>query len=202
MPPPGKISVISQSGALCVAILDWAAEQKLGLGKVISFGNKADLNEVDFIQALAEDKETNVIAGYLESIKEGDKFLRIAEQAAGIKPVVILKVGITQAGAKAASSHTGSLAGRGHGLRRGVQARRASSARRISRRCSITPRPLPCSRCPTASAWPSSPTPAAPASWRRTPRKRSGLKMVSPEQGKRREAARVPAGVRRVRQPD
>ena len=110
-PPPGKISVISQSGALCVAILDWAANQKLGLGKVISFGNKADLNEVDFIQALAEDKATKVIAGYLESIKEGDKFLRIAEQAAAIKPVVILKVGITQAGAKAASSHTGSLAG-------------------------------------------------------------------------------------------
>lgn len=111
VPPPGKISVISQSGALCVAILDWAAEQKLGLGKVISFGNKADLNEVDFIQALAADQATSVIAGYLESIKEGDKFLRIAEQAAGVKPVVILKVGITQAGAKAASSHTGSLAG-------------------------------------------------------------------------------------------
>jgi len=111
VPPPGKISVLSQSGALCVAILDWAANQKLGLGKVISFGNKADLNEADFIQALAEDKTTNVIAGYLESIKEGDKFLRVAEQAAAIKPVVILKVGITQAGAKAASSHTGSLAG-------------------------------------------------------------------------------------------
>ncbi|MGA3267438.1 MAG: acetate--CoA ligase family protein [Verrucomicrobiota bacterium] len=110
-PPAGKISVISQSGALCVAILDWAANQKLGLNKVISFGNKADLNEVDFIQALAADPETKVIAGYLESIKEGNKFLRIAEQAASIKPVVILKVGITQAGAKAASSHTGSLAG-------------------------------------------------------------------------------------------
>ncbi len=111
LPPAGHISVISQSGALCVAILDWAASQKLGLGKVISFGNKADLNEVDFLQALAEDKETKVIAGYLESIKEGDKFLRIAEEAAGVKPVVLLKVGITQAGAKAASSHTGSLAG-------------------------------------------------------------------------------------------
>lgn len=111
VPPAGTISVISQSGALCVAILDWAANQKLGLGKVISFGNKADLNEVDFIQTLAEDKATRVIAGYLESIKEGDKFLRIAEQAAAVKPVVILKVGITHAGAKAASSHTGSLAG-------------------------------------------------------------------------------------------
>jgi acetyltransferase len=103
--------VISQSGALCVAILDWAASQKLGLGKVISFGNKADLNEVDFLQALAEDPETKVVAGYLESIQEGNKFLRVAQEAASVKPVVILKVGITQAGAKAASSHTGSLAG-------------------------------------------------------------------------------------------
>ncbi|MHB1307719.1 MAG: acetate--CoA ligase alpha subunit [Limisphaerales bacterium] len=111
VPPAGPISVISQSGALCVAILDWAASQKIGLAKVISFGNKADLNEVDFIQALAEDAETKVIAGYLESIKDGDKFLRVAEQAATIKPVVILKVGVTSAGAKAASSHTGSLAG-------------------------------------------------------------------------------------------
>jgi acetate---CoA ligase (ADP-forming) len=111
VPPAGRISVISQSGALCVAILDWAAQQKLGLGKVISFGNKADLNEVDFIDALAQDKETNVIVGYLESIKEGDKFLRVAEEAATIKPVIVLKVGVTQAGAKAASSHTGSLAG-------------------------------------------------------------------------------------------
>lgn len=111
MPQPGRISVISQSGALCVAILDWATRQKLGLGKVISIGNKADLNEADFLQALAEDKETAVIASYLENIKDGNKFLRIAEEAAAIKPVVILKVGITQAGAKAASSHTGSLAG-------------------------------------------------------------------------------------------
>jgi acetyltransferase len=111
VPPPGHISVISQSGALCVAILDWAASQKLGLGKVISFGNKADLNEVDFLQALAEDPETKVVAGYLESIQEGNKFLRVAQEAASVKPVVILKVGITQAGAKAASSHTGSLAG-------------------------------------------------------------------------------------------
>jgi acetate---CoA ligase (ADP-forming) len=111
IPPAGKISVISQSGALCVAILDWAAQEKLGMGKVISIGNKADLNEADFLQALAEDKETTVIASYLESIKDGNKFLRIAEEAAAKKPVVILKVGITSAGAKAASSHTGSLAG-------------------------------------------------------------------------------------------
>ena len=111
VPPPGGISVISQSGALCVAILDWAVSMKMGFSKVISFGNKADLNEVDFLQALAEDNDTKVVAGYLENITEGDEFLRVAEQVAAVKPVVILKVGITQAGAKAAASHTGSLAG-------------------------------------------------------------------------------------------
>lgn len=111
LPPTGGISLISQSGALCVAILDWACKQKLGMSKVFSIGNKADLNEADFLQTLAEDKQTAVVACYLESITEGNRFLRIAEEAASIKPVVILKVGVTSAGAKAASSHTGSLAG-------------------------------------------------------------------------------------------
>jgi acetyltransferase len=83
----------------------------MGFSKVISFGNKADLNEVDFLQALVDDNDTKVIAGYLESISEGEKFLKVAERVSAVKPIVILKVGITQAGAKAASSHTGSLAG-------------------------------------------------------------------------------------------
>lgn len=111
IPPPGKISVISQSGALCVAILDWAASCGMGLSKVVSFGNKADLNEVDLLRAFATDPDTNVVAAYLESITEGNRFLEVAEEIASVKPVVVLKVGVTQAGAKAASSHTGSLAG-------------------------------------------------------------------------------------------
>lgn len=111
VPPVGRIAVISQSGALCVAILDWAASEKIGMSKVISIGNKADLDETDFLKALAADESTNVITGYLESIREGDEFLRIAEETASVKPVVLLKVGTTRAGAKAASSHTGSLAG-------------------------------------------------------------------------------------------
>ncbi len=110
-PPAGSISVISQSGALCVGILDWAASARLGISKIVSFGNKADLNEVDLITSLARDPETKVIAAYLESISEGDAFMEVAEETAKIKPVVVLKVGVTQAGAKAASSHTGSLAG-------------------------------------------------------------------------------------------
>jgi acetate---CoA ligase (ADP-forming) len=111
MPPAGKISIISQSGALCVAILDWCASKKIGVAKVVSLGNKPDLNEVDFLQAFAEDKETSVIVGYLENIIDGAKFLQVAEQCAAKKPIVVLKAGTTKAGAKAASSHTGSLAG-------------------------------------------------------------------------------------------
>ncbi|MBU0677180.1 MAG: acetate--CoA ligase family protein [Verrucomicrobia bacterium] len=111
MPRKGRISVISQSGALCVAILDWAVHRDIGLNKVISFGNKADLNEIDFLRELAEDEDTTVIAGYLESITDGNTFLKVAEETASKKPVVILKVGVTAAGAEAASSHTGSLAG-------------------------------------------------------------------------------------------
>ncbi len=111
MPPAGKIGIISQSGALCVAILDWCASKQIGVSKVVSLGNKADLNEVDFLEAFAEDDETAVIVGYLENIVEGAKFLQVAEQCAAKKPIVVLKAGTTKAGAKAASSHTGSLAG-------------------------------------------------------------------------------------------
>lgn len=111
MPKPGGISVISQSGALCTAILDWAVGRGVGLAKLFSIGNKADLDETDFISVLANDNQTKVIACYLESITSGDEFLKEAENAATIKPVVILKVGTSAAGVKAASSHTGSLAG-------------------------------------------------------------------------------------------
>jgi acetyltransferase len=111
MPMPGHISVISQSGALCTAILDWAASRHLGLAKLISMGNKADLNETDFLEAFSDDPQTSVIVGYLESIVSGDEFMKRAESAALKKPVVIFKAGVTNAGVKAASSHTGSLAG-------------------------------------------------------------------------------------------
>ncbi|MCX7429067.1 MAG: CoA-binding protein [Planctomycetia bacterium] len=110
-PRQGGISVISQSGALCTAILDWAAERQIGLSKLISIGNKADLDECDLVAALAADEETHVIVAYLESIASGKEFIQTAAAAAAIKPVVVLKAGTSAAGAKAASSHTGSLAG-------------------------------------------------------------------------------------------
>lgn len=111
MPKPGGISVLSQSGALCTAILDWAASRKMGLATLLSIGNKADLDETDFLAAFADDDNTKVVAGYLEGIISGDEFVRVAEAVAAIKPVVILKAGTTTAGSKAASSHTGALAG-------------------------------------------------------------------------------------------
>jgi acetate---CoA ligase (ADP-forming) len=111
MPAVGAISVVSQSGALCTAILDWAASRKMGLATLVSIGNKADLDETDFLSAFANDDKTRVIVGYLESIASGDEFIRAAESVAAFKPVVILKAGTTAAGSKAASSHTGALAG-------------------------------------------------------------------------------------------
>ena len=111
MPVQGGISIISQSGAMVSSILDWAAAHNIGLAKLISMGNKADLNEVDFLEALGQDEETRVIVSYLESIDSGDEFVKMAEIVAYRKPVVVLKVGTTEAGGKAASSHTGSLAG-------------------------------------------------------------------------------------------
>ncbi|MBD3422026.1 MAG: CoA-binding protein [Chitinivibrionales bacterium] len=111
MPDKGGISVISQSGALCTAILDMAAERHMGLAHLISMGNKADLDEADFIRAFRNDEETKVIVGYLESIGSGNDFIKAAEATSGVKPIVMLKSGVTAAGGKAASSHTGSLAG-------------------------------------------------------------------------------------------
>lgn len=111
IPKKGNISVISQSGAICAAILDWAIAKSIGLAKLISIGNKADINEIDLLEALGEDEETKVIVGYLENIIDGKEFIRTAEKVTSKKPVVIFKAGTTSAGVKAASSHTGSLAG-------------------------------------------------------------------------------------------
>ncbi|MFH7319064.1 acetate--CoA ligase family protein [Desulfurivibrio sp. D14AmB] len=111
MPTPGDISVISQSGALATAILDLAAGRHLGLAKLISIGNKADISEVDLLLALTADPDTKVIIAYLEDISSGEEFIKAATETSSQKPVVILKSGTTAAGQQAASSHTGVLAG-------------------------------------------------------------------------------------------
>jgi acetate---CoA ligase (ADP-forming) len=111
LPVEGGTCYISQSGALLAAILDMANNQGIGLSKLISIGNKADLNELDVLEAMDADPNTRVIAGYLESIDDGNLFARQAEKISTRKPIILIKSGSTAAGAKAASSHTGSLAG-------------------------------------------------------------------------------------------
>jgi acetyl coenzyme A synthetase (ADP forming)-like protein len=111
MPKAGGISVLSQSGAVCTAMLDWAMNRGLGLAKVVSIGNKADLNETDFLSTFAVDEQTKVIVGYLENITSGEDFIKAARKAASAKPLVLLRAGVTKAGMKAASAHTGNLAG-------------------------------------------------------------------------------------------
>jgi acetyltransferase len=110
-PTPGHIAFFSQSGALCTAILDWAIGNGVGFSKFISLDNKADCSEVDFIEALADDPETRVILGYIEGVEDGRRFMAAAERAGRVKPLIMMKAGGTPAGARAASSHTGTLAG-------------------------------------------------------------------------------------------
>ncbi|MDO9288451.1 MAG: acetate--CoA ligase family protein [Thermodesulfovibrionales bacterium] len=111
MLPKGKLAFFSQSGALGIAILDWAIGNKIGFSKFISLGNKTDLNEIDFIEYFINDPETDIILGYIEDVVDGRRFLDIAKKATKTKPVILLKSGGTEAGARAASSHTGALAG-------------------------------------------------------------------------------------------
>ncbi|MFX0102519.1 MAG: acetate--CoA ligase family protein [Candidatus Hodarchaeota archaeon] len=111
-PREGNIAVISQSGAIMTAILDWSYEMEdIGFSSFISLGNKSDLNEVDFIDYLADDPDTKIIVCYIESIPEGERFINVVSKTTKKKPVIILKSGVSEAGARAASSHTGSLAG-------------------------------------------------------------------------------------------
>jgi acetyltransferase len=115
MPKSGNIAFISQSGALCTAILDYAKGQNLGFSKFVSLGNKSDLNEVHLLQYLKDDPETDVILMYLEDLQDGWSFIQVARELTGDakkrKPIITIKSGRTAQGAKAAQSHTGSLMG-------------------------------------------------------------------------------------------
>ncbi len=107
----GSISFMSQSGAFITAVLDWANEQGIGFQDVVSLGNKAVLDETDFIREWGEDPDTDVIIGYLEGIDDGDEFIEAAREVTDDTPIILVKSGRTDAGAQAASSHTGAIAG-------------------------------------------------------------------------------------------
>jgi len=110
-PSKGNISLISQSGAICTSFLDWAANESLGFDKLVSVGNKADVAEAELLEYIAHDPSTNVVALYVEGIDNGREFMRVAKEVSRMTPLVVLKAGRTDMGAKAASSHTGALAG-------------------------------------------------------------------------------------------
>ena len=111
MPAKGSIAFISQSGAVCTAVLDMAQSEQVGFSRFVSLGNKADLDEIAFFDAWSDDPHTRVIVAYVEGIEEGAEFMRVAAKAGRKKPIIAIKSGTTGAGSRAVSSHTGTLAG-------------------------------------------------------------------------------------------
>jgi acetyltransferase len=113
MPAEGNIGFLSQSGALCTAVLDYAQAKHIGFSKFVSFGNKADISDIDLMYYLRDDPKTKVILLYLEEISDGVQFMRAARDIISHsgKPILVIKSGRTREGAAAAASHTGSLAG-------------------------------------------------------------------------------------------
>jgi acetyl coenzyme A synthetase (ADP forming)-like protein len=109
MANPGRIALVSQSGALCIGMIHYANAERIGLSRIISIGNKADVDDADLIEYLDQDDATDVIAMYIEGIRDGRKFLEAARKAK--KPIVVVKAGRTKSGAEATKTHTGSLSG-------------------------------------------------------------------------------------------
>ncbi len=110
-PMPGNIAMLTQSGAFGVAALDYLTGRQMGVSKFVSFGNKCDVSDSEILSYLLHDKETRVILAYVEDIKHGKEYLKIAKKVTSRKPVVVIKSGKSEAGARAASSHTGAIAG-------------------------------------------------------------------------------------------
>ncbi|MBX0297821.1 acetate--CoA ligase family protein [Haloarcula nitratireducens] len=119
-PPEGNISLMSQSGAFIAAVLGWAAQHGVGFRHVVSLGNEALLDEVDFIAEWGDDPDTDVILAYLEDIDDGRGFIETARDVTKHTPIVVIKSGRTEAGAEAAASHTGSIAGSDRAYQAGI----------------------------------------------------------------------------------
>lgn len=111
LPPAGPIAFISQSGAICGGVIDLIINSKIGFSHFASLGNEMDVTESDMLEFFAEDENVKVIAMYVEGIQDGPRFMDVARKVSRRKPIVFLKAGKNDAGAKAVSSHTGSLAG-------------------------------------------------------------------------------------------
>lgn len=110
-PTAGRVGMLSQSGMNASEVLARGGRRRIHFSNVVSFGNASDLNEADYLQFLANDPDTDIVLAYLEGLRDGQRFLRVARKMAGRRPLAVLKGGLTEAGSRAASSHTGSLAG-------------------------------------------------------------------------------------------
>jgi len=108
---PGNVAIITQSGALGIAMIGKTAVQNIGLSSIISVGNKSDINESDLLEYLIDQEETKIILIYVEGIQEGERLVAMLKRATKVKPVIVIKSGRSKRGAVAAASHTGSLAG-------------------------------------------------------------------------------------------
>jgi acetyltransferase len=108
---PGSVAFLSQSGALCAAVLDWSFREQIGFSGFVSVGSMIDVGWGDLIDHFGDDPHTKSIVCYMESIGDARAFMSAAREVALTKPIIILKVGHTDAGAKAAASHTGALTG-------------------------------------------------------------------------------------------
>ena len=111
MARPGNVGFLSQSGALCTAVLDWSLQEKVGFSAFMSTGAMADVDWGDLIDHLGSDPNTRSIVIYMESVMDARSFLSAAREVALQKPIIVIKAGPHRSGTKAAASHTGSLAG-------------------------------------------------------------------------------------------
>ncbi|MDO8670960.1 MAG: acetate--CoA ligase family protein, partial [Dehalococcoidia bacterium] len=107
----GSVGLISHSGSLCMFITDGVLSLGMGISKAVSCGNESDLTAVDFLEYYGQDPKTKTIVCYLEGIKDGQRFVRLAREISQIKPIIVWKSGLTERGARAAASHTGAMAG-------------------------------------------------------------------------------------------
>jgi acetyltransferase len=110
-PVPGSLALISQSGAIAAAMIDWGAEKSVGFSGIVSIGDQLDVDVADLLDYFALDDKTRAILLYVEAVKDARKFMSAARAAARLKPVVVVKSGRMAEGAKAAATHTGALAG-------------------------------------------------------------------------------------------
>ena len=111
LPKPGKVSIITQSGALGLAILDLASKEQLEINKFVSYGNALDIDESDLLEYFKEDKTTDTILCYIEGVRNGQKFFNTLKKVSKTKKVIILKGGVTDKGNNAVKSHTAAIAG-------------------------------------------------------------------------------------------